>query len=85
MNFRPAPLILAAAICFNYLQQEFYLTVGTMMALAKGNDESLTLKMISILLNSIQSVSLRCRVELAHLFEFARAELPRHADRGGRC
>ena len=28
-----------------------------MMALAKGNDESLTLKMISILINSIQSVS----------------------------
>lgn len=43
-----------AQICFNYLQQQFYLVAPTMRALAKGNNTEVTESIIKHLINSTQ-------------------------------
>ena len=43
---------LNAKICFNYLQQEFYLVKPTMANLAKGKSQEVTLKLLRILINT---------------------------------
>ena len=44
----------AATICFNYLQQRFYLVEPTMKALAKGNNSSAIFKLIKVLISTQQ-------------------------------
>ena len=44
-----------AQICFNYLQQEFYLVKPTMRILAQGKSEKVILKVLRILINTSQS------------------------------
>lgn len=44
-----------ASICFNYLQQEFYLVNSTMRTLAAGKDQKAILKLLRITLNVSQS------------------------------
>ena len=44
-----------AQICFNYLQQEFYLVTPTMRTLARGKSQSAILKLLRILINTSQS------------------------------
>ena len=46
---------LNAKICFNYLQQEFYLVKGTMRNLAQGKNQQVILKLLRILINTSQS------------------------------
>ena len=41
-------------ICFNYLQQRFYLVKGTMKELAKGNSSEPILRLIKVLINTQQ-------------------------------
>jgi hypothetical protein len=43
-----------ATICFNYLQQQFYLVAPTMKALAKGTNKQVIETMIKHLINSTQ-------------------------------
>lgn len=43
-----------ASICFNYLQQQFYLIIPTMKTLAKGTNQTAILKLLKILINSTQ-------------------------------
>ena len=43
-----------ATICFNYLQQQFYMVAGTMKSLAQGKNEKVTSTMIKHLINSTQ-------------------------------
>ena len=42
-------------ICFNYLQQEFYLVSPTMKTLAGGKSQKTVLKLLRILINTSQS------------------------------
>lgn len=42
-----------AQICFNYLQQQFYLVKPSMKALASGKKEDVTLKLIKNLINTV--------------------------------
>lgn len=42
-------------ICFNYLQQEFYLVSPTMKTLATGKSQKTILKLLRILINTSQS------------------------------
>jgi hypothetical protein len=42
-----------ATICFNYLQQKFYLMSPTMKTLAKGNNETAILRVLHLLINSV--------------------------------
>ena len=44
-----------ASICFNYLQQEFYLVNSTMRTLAAGKSNKAILKLLRITLNVSQS------------------------------
>ena len=44
-----------AQICFNYLQQEFYLVKPTMRTLAQGKSNKAILKLLRILINTSQS------------------------------
>ena len=44
-----------AVICFNYLQQEFYLVSPTMKTLAQGKSQKTILKLLRILINTSQS------------------------------
>ena len=44
-----------ASICFNYLQQQFYLVKTTMETLAKGKSQKCILKLLRVLLNVSQS------------------------------
>eukprot|EP00347_Sterkiella_histriomuscorum_P011974 403370383 len=44
-----------ASICFNYLQQQFYLVKPSMKALAKGNNEEVIIKLLKNLINCTQS------------------------------
>lgn len=44
-----------AQICFNYLQQEFYLVKPTMVTLANGKSNKAILKLLRILINTSQS------------------------------
>lgn len=53
----PANFIIAQ-ICFNYLQQQFYLVTPSMKALAKGKNEEVVLKLLKNLVGSTQGVSL---------------------------
>ena len=46
---------LNAQICFNYLQQEFYLVKPTMRTLAQGKSQKAILKLLRILINTSQS------------------------------
>ena len=46
---------LNAQICFNYLQQEFYLVKPTMRTLAGGKSQKAILKLLRILINTSQS------------------------------
>ena len=46
---------LNAQICFNYLQQEFYLVKPTMRTLATGKNQTAILKLLRILINTCQS------------------------------
>ena len=46
---------LNAQICFNYLQQEFYLVKPTMRTLAQGKSEKAVLKLLRVLINTSQS------------------------------
>ena len=46
---------LNAQICFNYLQQEFYLVKPTMRTLATGKNQQAILKLLRILINTSQS------------------------------
>jgi hypothetical protein len=39
-------------ICFNYLQQRFYLVEPTMKSLAKGNNSDTSFKLLKVLLNT---------------------------------
>jgi hypothetical protein len=39
-------------ICFNYLQQRFYLVEPTMKSLAKGNNSDTIFKLLKVLLNT---------------------------------
>ena len=39
-------------ICFNYLQQRFYLVEPTMKSLAKGNNSDTIFKLIKVLINT---------------------------------
>ena len=41
-------------ICFNYLQQEFYLTTPTMKALAGGKNQTAILKVLRVLISTCQ-------------------------------
>lgn len=41
-----------ATICFNYLQQQFYLVSPSMKALAKGKNEEVVLKLLKNLINA---------------------------------
>jgi hypothetical protein len=41
-----------ATICFNYLQQQFYLVAPTMKALAQGKKQNVIETMIKHLINS---------------------------------
>lgn len=41
-------------ICFNYLQQEFYLTEPTMKALAGGKNQTAILKVLRVLISTCQ-------------------------------
>ena len=43
-----------ACICFNYLQQRFYLVEPTMKTLAKGKSSTAIVKLIKVLLNESQ-------------------------------
>ena len=43
-----------ATICFNYLQQQFYLVTPTMKTLAKGSNNTAILKLLRILIQSTQ-------------------------------
>jgi hypothetical protein len=43
-----------AQVCFNYLQQEFYLVSPTMKTLAKGKNETAIIKLIKVLINVSQ-------------------------------
>ena len=43
-----------ALICFNYLQQDFYLGASTMTALAKGNNNETLMHILRLLINSSQ-------------------------------
>ena len=45
-----------ASICFNYLQQQFYLVTPSMKALAKGNNEEVIIKLLKNLINTTQGV-----------------------------
>ena len=44
--------IIVATICFNYLQQRFYLVEPTMKSLAKGNNSDAVFKLIRVLINT---------------------------------
>lgn len=44
-----------AQICFNYLQQEFYLVKPTMRTLSQGKSQKAILKLLRILINTSQS------------------------------
>ena len=44
-----------ACICFNYLQQRFYLVEPTMKTLAKGKSSLAVIKLIKVLLNESQA------------------------------
>lgn len=44
-----------AVICFNYLQQEFYLVSSTMKTLATGKSSKAILKLLRMLINASQS------------------------------
>ena len=44
-----------AVICFNYLQQEFYLVEPTMKTLAKARSQPAIIKLLRILINTSQS------------------------------
>lgn len=46
-----------AQICFNYLQQQFYLVTPSMKALAKGKNEEVVLKLLKNLVGATQGVS----------------------------
>ena len=48
INFPPA------MICFNYLQQRFYLIEGTMKTLARGTNSDAIFKLIKVLINMQQ-------------------------------
>ena len=41
-------------ICFNYLQQRFYLIEGTMKSLARGTNSDAIFKLIKVLINMQQ-------------------------------
>jgi len=41
-----------AMICFNYLQQKFYLVEPTMKTLAKGTNSDAIFKLIKVLINT---------------------------------
>ena len=43
-----------AVICFNYLQQEFYLVGPTMKALAGGKNQTAILKLLRVLISTCQ-------------------------------
>jgi hypothetical protein len=45
-----------ATICFNYLQQQFYLVKPSMKALAKGKNEEVIIKLLKNLINATQGV-----------------------------
>ena len=45
-----------ATICFNYLQQAFYLVTPTMKALAKGNNKTAISKLLRILIQTSQGI-----------------------------
>lgn len=47
-----------AQICFNYLQQQFYLVTPSMKALAKGKNEEVVLKLLKNLVGATQGVSI---------------------------
>ena len=44
-----------ASICFNYLQQSFYLVSPTMKTLAQGKNQTAILKLLGILIQTSQS------------------------------
>lgn len=46
-----------ATICFNYLQQQFYLVTPSMKTLAKGKKEEVILKLLKNLISATQGVS----------------------------
>ena len=43
-----------AQICFNYLQQEFYLVTPTMKTLATGKNQQAILKLLRVLISTCQ-------------------------------
>ena len=43
-----------AVICFNYLQQEFYLVTPTMKTLAAGKNQTAILKLLRVLISTCQ-------------------------------
>ena len=43
-----------AVICFNYLQQEFYLVTPTMKTLATGKNQQAILKLLRVLISTCQ-------------------------------
>jgi hypothetical protein len=45
-----------ATICFNYLQQQFYLVKPSMKALAQGKNEEVIIKLLKNLINATQGV-----------------------------
>jgi hypothetical protein len=51
-------IIYVAQICFNYLQQQFYLVTPSMKQLAKGKNEEVILKLLKNLVGSTQGVRL---------------------------
>ena len=46
--------LIVAQICFNYLQQQFYLVTPSMKALAKGKNEEVILKLLKNLVGATQ-------------------------------
>ena len=49
-------ILISAQICFNYLQQQFYLVTPSMKALAKGKNEEVILKLLKNLVGATQGV-----------------------------
>ena len=52
LSFNHIMFLLLASICFNYLQQQFYLVKPTMKSLAKGNNEEVVLKLLKNLIGA---------------------------------
>ena len=45
-----------ATICFNYLQQSFYLVTPTMKSLAKGTNKTAITKLLRVLIQTSQGI-----------------------------